>query len=188
MHSTAAVMTRPHIGFCLVMCICLLVGITSPAKSQTYALVAGAIQKGKAMPVRASGTFEVKLTPRASKETDEGDNLFKMSIDKQFHGDLAANSKGEMLADNMGDKGSGGYVAMERVSGTLHGRRGTFVLQHSGTISRGAAQLSITVVPESGTGQLEGLEGKMMIKVADGKHSYEFEYTLPETPRNKGND
>jgi hypothetical protein len=140
------------------------------------------------MSVRASGTFEVKLTPRTSKENDEGADLIKMSIDKQFHGDLAAISKGEMLADNMGGKGSGGYVAMERVSGTLHGRRGTFVLQHSGTMRRGVAQLSIIVVPESGTGELAGLEGKMTIKVVDGKHSYDFEYTLAETPENKVND
>ena len=140
------------------------------------------------MTARAGGTFEVKLTPHTSKENDEGANLVKLSLDKQFQGDLTATSKGEMLANNMGDKGSGGYVAMERVSGTLHGRRGTFVLQHSGTMTRGTAQLSITVVPESGTDQLAGLEGKMTIKVVNGKHSYDFEYTLPETPEQKAND
>ena len=184
MHGTAALTTRFRAGVWLTTGICLFVGITSLAKAQTYAPVPRATLKGKGMPVRASGTFDVRLTPRTSKETDGGDNLVKMSIDKQFHGDLTATSKGEMLADNMGDKGSGGYVAMERVSGTLRGRRGTFVLQHSGTITRGAAHLSITVVPESGTGQLVGLEGKMMIKVVGGKHFYEFEYTLPETPEN----
>jgi len=104
-----------------------------------------------------------------------------MSIDKQFHGDLEATSKGEMLSAVTSVKGSAGYVAMERVSGTLHGRSGAFVLQHSGTMTRSAPQLSITVVPDSGTGQLAGLGGKMDIKIADGKHSYTFDCTLAES-------
>ena len=87
-----------------------------------------------------------------------------------------------MLTAGTDVKGSAGYVAIERVSGTLQGRSGTFVLQHSGTMTRGAPQLSITVVPDSGTGQLAGLAGKMAIIIADGKHSYDFEYTLTETP------
>jgi hypothetical protein len=78
-------------------------------------------------------------------------------------------------------KGSGGYVAMERVTGTLKGRAGSFVLQHSGTMTRGTPQLSVTVVPDSGTDQLEGLAGTLTIKIADGKHSYEFEYRLPSS-------
>ena len=102
-----------------------------------------------------------------------------MTIDKQFHGDLEATSKGQMLAFSTDVKGSAGYVAMEQVNGTLHGRTGTFVLQHSGTMTRGAPQLSLTVVPDSGTGELVGLAGKMNIIIADGKHSYEFDYTLP---------
>jgi hypothetical protein len=85
-----------------------------------------------------------------------------------------------MLSAMTNVKGSGAYVAIERVSGTLQGRSGTFVLQHSGTMTRGTPELTITVVPDSGTGQLVGLEGKMTIKIADGKHSYEFEYTLAE--------
>ena len=105
-----------------------------------------------------------------------------MSLDKQFHGDLDATSKGEMLAANTEVKGSAGYVAMERVTGKLHGRSGTFVLQHSGTMNRGSPQLSVTVVPDSGTDQLEGLVGKMAIKIEGGKHFYDFEYTLSETP------
>jgi len=104
-----------------------------------------------------------------------------MSIDKQFHGDLEATSKGEMLSAMTSVKGSAGYVAIERVSGTLHGRHGTFILQHSGTMTRGAPQLSVTVVPDSATGELVGLTGKMTIKIADGKHSYDFEYTLNES-------
>ena len=130
---------------------------------------------------RASGTFEVKLSPQATD--DKGDPLLgRMSLDKQFHGDLEGTSKGEMLSASTSVKGSAGYVAIERVSGTLHGRNGSFVLQHSGTMTRGAPQLTITVVPDSGSGQLVGLAGKMMITMADGKHSYDFEYSLPENP------
>jgi hypothetical protein len=105
-----------------------------------------------------------------------------MSIDKQFHGDLEGTSKGEMLTAGTGVKGSAGYVAIERVVGTLNGRSGAFALQHSGTMTRGAPQLTIAVVPDSGTGQLTGLSGKMTIQIAEGKHSYEFEYSLPENP------
>lgn len=128
---------------------------------------------------RASGRFEVKLTPQAPAD-DEHPSLARMSIEKQFHGDLEATSKGQMLAASTSVKGSAGYVAMERVSGILQGRSGTFVLQHSGSMARGAQQLSVTVVPDSGTGELAGLTGKMVIIIADGKHSYEFEYTLAE--------
>ena len=103
----------------------------------------------------------------------------RMSIDKQFHGDLEGTSAGEMLSAGTVTKGSAGYVAIERVGGTLAGREGTFVLQHSATMNRGVPSLSITVVPDSGTGDLAGLAGTMMIIIEDGKHSYEFEYTLP---------
>jgi hypothetical protein len=127
----------------------------------------------------ATGTFEVKLAPQAT----DAPSLGRMSIDKQFHGDLEATSKGEMLAAMTETKGSAGYVAMERVTGSLHGRAGSFVLQHSGTMNRGAASLSVTVVPDSGTDKLAGLSGKMAIQVEGGKHSYEFEYSLPEAAR-----
>jgi Protein of unknown function (DUF3224) len=129
----------------------------------------------------ASGTFDVKLTPQAVEDGDAG--LGRMSIDKQFHGDLEGTSRGFMLSSaTTVVKGSGGYVAMERVTGKLKGRAGSFVLQHSGTMTRGTPQLSVTVVPDSATGQLEGLAGEMTIKIDAGKHSYDFEYTLPETP------
>lgn len=134
------------------------------------------------MTTHANGTFEVKLTPQASDDKAADASLGRMSIDKQFHGDLEATSTGQMLTAGTAVKGSAGYVAIERVGGTLHGRSGTFVLQHTGTMTRGAPQLTITVVPDSGTGQLVGLAGKMTINIADGKHSYEFEYTLAETP------
>ena len=133
------------------------------------------------MTIRASGTFEVKISPQASDDHAEGVALGRMSLDKQFRGDLEATSKGEMLTAGTGVPGSAGYVAIERVEGTLHGRGGTFVLQHSGTMTRGAPQLTITVVPDSGAGQLAGLAGRMTITITDGKHTYDFEYTLAET-------
>jgi hypothetical protein len=126
---------------------------------------------------RASGTFEVKLSPQAP----EGDSpIGRMLLDKQFHGDLEALSKGQMLAASTAVQGSAGYVALEQVNGTLQGRQGTFVLQHNGLMDRGKPQLAIIVVPDSGTGQLEGLVGRMDIQIEEGRHSYELEYTLPE--------
>jgi hypothetical protein len=124
----------------------------------------------------------VHLSPLATHDPAEGGPLGRMSLDKQFRGDLEASSRGEMLSAGTSVKGSAGYVAMERVDGTLHGRAGTFVLQHSGIMTRGTPQLSITVVPDSGTDGLEGLAGRMTIEIADGTHSYDFEYTISETP------
>ncbi|HEV2855170.1 MAG TPA: DUF3224 domain-containing protein [Thermoanaerobaculia bacterium] len=126
---------------------------------------------------RASGTFEVKLSPQAPEEDSP---IGRMLLDKQFHGDLEGVSKGQMLAASTAVKGSAGYVALEQVSGKLQGRQGTFALQHNGLMDRGTPQLAIVVVPDSGTGQLEGLAGRMDIQIAEGRHSYDFEYTLPE--------
>ncbi|HVF59487.1 MAG TPA: DUF3224 domain-containing protein [Thermoanaerobaculia bacterium] len=134
------------------------------------------------MTTRAVGTFDVKLTPQATDDSAEGATLGRMSLDKRFHGDLEGTSKGEMLTAGTSVKNSAGYVAIERVSGTLHGRSGTFALQHSGTMTRGEPQLTITVVPDSGTGLLTRLAGRMTIDIAAGKHSYTFEYTLADAP------
>ncbi len=137
------------------------------------------------MSSRASGAFEVKVSPQSGDdhaEGTEGTTLGRMSLDKQYHGDLEATSKGEMLGAGTAVKGSAGYVAIEQVRGTLQGRSGTFMLQHSGTMTRGDLQLTITVVPDSGTGQLAGLAGSMSIEIADGKHSYELDYTLSSNP------
>jgi hypothetical protein len=128
----------------------------------------------------ASGTFEVKVIPQEPDEKVGDPSVGRLSLDKQFEGDLKATSKGQMLAAGTDVQGSAGYVALERVSGTLHGESGTFALQHSGTMTRGDAQLTITVVPDSGTGQLVGLAGKMSINIVDGKHLYEFDYTLDQ--------
>jgi len=125
--------------------------------------------------------FEVKLNPQVPEDKVGDPTVGRMSIDKQFHGDLEATSKGQMLAAGTDVNGSAGYVAIERVIGTLYGHSGTFALQHSGTMTRGAPQLTITVVPDSGTGQLVGLAGKMTINIVDGNHFYDFEYTLAKT-------
>jgi len=129
--------------------------------------------------MHAHGTFEVKMIPQPAQDGVGDPGIGRMALDKQFHGDLEATGKGQMLAAGTDVPGSAGYVALERVSGTLHGRHGTFALQHSGTMARGAPQLSITVVPDSATGELLGLAGKLAITIADGKHSYDFEYMLP---------
>lgn len=129
--------------------------------------------------MHAHGTFEVKMTPQPAQDGVGDPGIGRMALGKQFHGDLEATGKGQMLAAGTDVPGSAGYVALERVSGTLHGRHGTFALQHSGTMTRGTPQLSITVVPDSGTGELLGLAGKLAITIADGRHSYDFEYTLP---------
>jgi hypothetical protein len=126
----------------------------------------------------AVGSFEVKINALPQYNTAEGAKLARMSIDKQFHGDLEATSQGEMLSAGTNVKGSAGYVAIERVSGVLQGRKGSFVLQHNATMARGAPYLNIIVVPDSGTEALEGMSGTMRIVIAAGKHSYEFDYSL----------
>jgi hypothetical protein len=130
----------------------------------------------------ARGTFDVKLAPQPKDEYADGATLARLTIDKQFHGDLTGASKGQMLSAATPVKGSAGYVAIEQVTGSLAGRSGTFVFQHSGSMDRGAATLALTVVPDSGTGELTGLCGSMQIIIAGGKHSYELEYTLPGAP------
>ena len=127
---------------------------------------------------QARGTFEVTLTPQFNDEEPQGSTLGRLSIDKTFRGDLEGTSKGEMLSDGTRTKGSAGYVAIERVTGALHGRRGSFVLKHDGTMTRGAPELTVRVVPDSGTGELAGLAGSMRIIVEPGQHSYEMDYTL----------
>lgn len=134
------------------------------------------------MKMHARGSFEVSLKPLETYNKTPDSSLGRMSIDKQFHGELEAVSQGEMLSAGSPVKGSAGYVAIERVSGTLNGRSGSFVLQHDATMTRGAPYLNIIVVPDSGTGGLTGLSGNMNIIIADGKHSYDFEYSLPEMP------
>lgn len=175
---------RSRAGVGVILASCLSLGLAVYAQTQTSAPgpVPNPVQKGNAMAAHASGPFDVKLTPQPPDDKAEGSTLGRLSIDKQYHGDLEATSKGQMLTAMTDIKGSAGYVAIERVTGTLRGRSGSFVLQHSSTLTRGAPQQSITVVPDSGTGQLAGLTGKMTVNIVDGKHSYDFEYMLPQAP------
>jgi Protein of unknown function (DUF3224) len=167
---------RSCVGFGVIAAAFLV----APAYMQAQSAESKVAQKGTAMAKHAKGTFEVKLNPVDGGDKAEGSNLGRMSIDKQLQGDLEGTSKGQMLTAMTDVKGSAGYVAIERITGTLHGRKGNFVLQHTGTMAGASQQLSITVVPDSGSGQLVGIAGKMTINIVDGKHFYEFEYTLPD--------
>jgi hypothetical protein len=131
---------------------------------------------------RATGTFDVALKPLPMDEDPASRLLGRMSIDKQFHGDLDGTSKGQMLTGGTIIRNSAGYVAIERVTGSVKGRKGSFILQHNGTMNRGEPSLVITVVPDSGTDQLEGLKGTMKIDIDAGKHSYELDYVLANYP------
>ncbi len=164
-------------GACAALVLWLTCGST--IYSQTPAQSSPAGHKEAAMTHHANGTFEVKVTPLPSPDADAA--LGAMSLDKKFHGALEATGQGRMLTAGTAVKDSAAYVAIERVNGTLDGRTGSFVLQHSATMTRGTPQQKITVVPDSGTDQLTGLAGTMTIKITDGKHFYEFEYTLPTT-------
>jgi hypothetical protein len=132
----------------------------------------------------AKGTFSVKLVPQPPLEGQGPEDVpGRMSIDKQFQGDLTGISKGQMLAAMTAVKGSAGYVAIEKVTGTLAGRSGTFLLQHNATATSKEQNLNIIVIPDSGTGELAGITGKMMIKIEGSKHYYEFTYSLPPAPK-----
>jgi hypothetical protein len=128
--------------------------------------------------MKATGPFDVKMTPQDDKT---GDGLSRMLIDKQYHGDLEGTAKGQMLTGGISANKSGAYVAIEKVTATLQGRSGSFVLHHTGIMTSGKGDLTVMVAPDSGTGQLAGIAGRMTINIAgDGKHSYEFEYSLPK--------
>jgi hypothetical protein len=130
------------------------------------------------MKMQATGTFEVKVLPLPPDQGVDVGGFGRLSIDKEFRGALQGTSKGQMLAGMTAVEGSGAYVALEKVTGTLNGRTGSFMLQHNGTMSGGKQELRIIVVPDSGTGELTGLAGTMKIIIEGGKHSYEFEYTI----------
>ena len=126
------------------------------------------------------GTFDVKLTPQPADERQAAAFLGRMAIDKSFHGELEATSVGQMLAARGDQPASAGYVAIERVTGTLSGRQGSFVLQHSGHSNPAGQSLEINVVADSGTDDLKGLSGTMRIIIEPGGgHFYEFDYELP---------
>jgi Protein of unknown function (DUF3224) len=152
------------------MCLSLLVASLAAQNNQLS-------HKEVSVTQTATGPFDVKVIPQDDNSSDP--LLNRMVLDKQYHGELEATAKGQMLTAGTAVKGSGAYVAIEKVSGTLKGRNGTFILQHMGTMNQSKPELTIIVVPDSGTGELAGLSGKMKINIApDGKHSYELEYTL----------
>jgi len=126
--------------------------------------------------MKIRGEFDVKMTPQPAE--DVAGPMGRFLLDKQYRGDLAGASRGQMVAFRSATDGSAGYVAMEQVTGTLAGRSGTFVLQHSSTMTRGVPTQSIAVVPDSGTGELAGLSGSMTIDIVGGKHFYEFAYEI----------
>ena len=162
--------------YALVACMWLLVGIASSTFAQSASI--GTAQNGARVTARAKGMFDVKLTPQPTDGNSAG-VLDRMSADKQYRGDLDGVGDGQMLAARTPVKDSAAYVAVERVRGTLQGRSGSFVLLHRGVMDRGAQSLTVTVVPDSGTDQLVGLAGTMDITITDGKHFYDFGYTLP---------
>lgn len=137
---------------------------------------------GQPMSTRIRGVFDVKMIPQPADDAAAGQHIGRMWLDKHYHGKLEGGSQGQMLAFRSVVAGSAGYVAMERVDGTLGGRRGSFVLQHSATMDRGAPNLVLQVVPDSGSEELSGLSGTMAIEIADGKHYYDFDYSLPTEP------
>jgi hypothetical protein len=128
--------------------------------------------------MNVKGTFEVTMSAEPPYDVEDGVSIGRVALDKRFTGPLEATSKGQMIGARTPVAASAGYVAVERVTGTLDGKRGTFVLQHSGVVTRGARSLSVTVVPDSGTGELSGLSGKMDIQIVEGKHYYELEYEI----------
>ncbi|MBE3023735.1 DUF3224 domain-containing protein [Janthinobacterium sp. BJB1] len=129
-----------------------------------------------------TGEFEVAMTPESLSATAAQSGLGRLSLDKRYRGALDASAQGEMLSVRAGVAGSAGYVALERVEGTLDGRQGSFYLQHSGSMARGTPSLSLAVVPDTGTGQLQGLQGAMAIRIEGGKHYYDFTYDIAEAP------
>ena len=129
-------------------------------------------------PMQATGTFEVKVAPLPADDSVDTGGFGRLSIDKAFSGGLSGTSKGQMVGAFTAVEGSAGYVALERVTGTLNGRKGSFILQHNGTMQRGISTMIVGVVPDSGTEDLTGLSGTMQIIIEGKKHSYVFDYTL----------
>src|SRR6202050_2546643 len=162
------------------ICLCVLSGFSIQAHPQ--APPAKLLRKDPVMTRRAEGIFDVKTTPMAANDATMGTLIGRYSLVKQYHGDLDASSKGEMLSAGEPSSGNAGYVAIEQVTGTLAGHTGSFALQHIGTMEGGSYKLSVVVVPGSGTAQLTGIAGTLTIIIAAGKHSYTFEYTLPAAP------
>jgi hypothetical protein len=164
---------RTRLAFATVLSLAAAVSAQTPAKPAS---------KGTSMTQHAKGTFDVNVQPLPADEKVPGLTVARFAWNKQWKGDFEGSSKGEMMASNSGDQGSGGYVAIEQVTGKLGNRAGSFTVVHKGTMKGGSFELAIDVVPDSATGQLAGLSGRVTIVIADGKHSYDIEYTLPDAP------
>ena len=162
------------------MMVGVLFATYTSALTQSPKTASQAVQNVKTMKTVAKGTFEVKMTPLAAEDNVGDATIGRLGMAKTFTGDLDATSKGQMLgSQSEAVKGSGGYVAMERVTGKLNGKSGSFTLQHIGTMQGGKFDLNVAVVPDSGTGELTGIAGTLKIIIEGGKHLYEFEYSLP---------
>ncbi len=165
-------MTTMKNAYIVAISLYVLIVVSTFAQSQST----NSSHQEASVTMHARGPFDVKVTPQDDKSADT--KLGRMALDKQYHGDIEGTGVGQMLTAATDVKGSGAYVAIEKVTGTLKGRSGSFVLQHTGTMSGGQFHLNVTIVPDSGTGELVGISGKMTINIADGKHSYDLEYTL----------
>ena len=152
--------------------VTLVMTLASPA---AHARAAESTHTAGAMTAR--GAFDVKVTPQPADDSAAGP-FSRLFLAKQFHGGLEGAGQGTMLGTQLADHSSGGYVALERVSGTLNGKQGSFILQHKGTMQKGKYTMDVTVVPDSGRDELTGIAGRMTIIIEGRKHSYEFEYTL----------
>jgi len=173
----AAVLAVPFVA--IAGTVAARLGGAAQASATTPAPAGG----GHAVTYRAQGTFDVKLTPQGEADDADGSQLGQMALEKTYHGALEGSARGEMLTAMTGVEGSAGYVAVERVTGTLDGRAGSFVLLHRGVMTRGSQELSITVVPDSGSRALHSLAGRMTIRIEGGQHFYELEYELTEPTR-----
>ncbi len=131
--------------------------------------------------MQAKGEFDITRVPQESLDVGGGAVVGHVRFDKRFHGALDATSMVHMLAAMSPVSGSGAYVALERIEGTLDGRRGSFHAQHNGVMDRGTPRLDLTVVPDSGTGELAGLHGRLAIDIVDGRHHYTFDYGFRDT-------
>lgn len=131
------------------------------------------------MTQHASGTFDITMTPASPPKHEGRTATGRMLLDKQYSGDLVATGKGQMLTAVTDTQGAAAYVAIERVKGTLNGKKGSFVIQHAGTMRGGAQHLSISVVPDSGTEELTGITGTLALKMVERSHTYAFDYVLP---------
>jgi hypothetical protein len=158
----------------LALCTCTQAGTTKHPETDP------ANKESSAMTQHATGTFDVKLVPLAADAHDGKSPVARMSNDKVFLGDIEGTSQGQMLMIGTPVQGSAAYVSIEVISGKLQGRSGSFALQHNGIMTRGVGELAVTVVPDSGTGELAGLAGRFNIRIESGVHYYDLDYTLPE--------